>query len=208
MRNKISYLGFVEHFKSWGVFTTQDIIKYFPGFDSRRLFEWKQKGYIIKLAKTVYCFPDFCRTEMHLFRVANKLYPPSYVSFETALAFHNLIPEAVMQLKSATTKKTYSCETEIGNFEYKNIKETLFFGYAIHHVDEQPVLIAEPEKALLDLIYQNPSIKTKADFDGLRLNESGMANFDWVKMETYLTVFNQKSMNERFKIISNQFQHA
>ena len=61
---------------------------------------------------------------------------------------------------------------------------------------------------MLDLIYQNPSIKTKADFDGLRLNESGMANFDWVKMETYLTVFNQKSMNERFKIISNQFQHA
>jgi hypothetical protein len=68
-------------------------------------------------------------------------------------------------------------------------------------------LIAEPEKALLDLIYQNPSIKTKADFDGLRLNESGMANFDWVKMETYLTVFNKKSMNEKFKIVSEQFQN-
>jgi hypothetical protein len=113
-----------------------------------------------------------------------------------------------MQLKSATTRKTYSCETELGNFEYKNIKETLFFGYAIHHVDEQPVLIAEPEKALLDLIYQNPSIKTKADFAELRLNEPSMANFDWLKMETYLAVFNQKSMNERFKIISNQFHHA
>lgn len=208
MRNKISYLGFANHFKSWGVFTTQDIIKYFPEFDSRRLFEWKQKGYIIKLAKTVYCFPDFCRTEMHLFRVANKLYPPSYVSFETALAFHNLIPEAVMQLKSATTRKTYSSETEIGNFEYKNIKKTLFFGYAVHHVDEQPVLIAEPEKALLDLIYQNPSLKTKEDFTGLRLNEPGMCKFNWGKMEIYLALFNQKSMNERFKIISNQFQHA
>lgn len=208
MRNKISYLGFANHFKSWGVFTTQDIIKYFPGFDSRRLFEWKQKGYIIKLAKTVYCFPDFCRTEMHLFRVANKLYPPSYVSFETALAFHNLIPEAVMQLKSATTRKTYSSETEIGNFEYKNIKEKLFFGYAIRHVDGQPVLIAEPEKALLDLIYHNTSLKTKADFAGLRLNESGTYTFDWEKMEKYLAVFNQKSMNERFKIISTQFQHA
>lgn len=208
MRKNISYLGFANHFKSWGVFTTQDIIKYFPGFDSRRLFEWKQKGYIIKLAKTVYCFPDFCRTEMHLFRVANKLYPPSYVSFETALAFHNLIPEAVMQLKSATTRKTYSSETEIGNFEYKNIKETLYFGYAVHHVEGQPVLIAEPEKALLDLIYQNTSLKTKADFAGLRLNESGMCTFDWEKMEAYLAVFNQKSMNERFKIISNQFQHA
>src|SRR3990167_2822579 len=47
------------------------------------------------------------RTEPpHELEIANRLYEPSYVSFEYALAHHGVIPETVYTVTSATTKIT------------------------------------------------------------------------------------------------------
>src|SRR3989344_3452385 len=42
----------------------------------------------------------------HELEIANRIYGPSYVSFEYALAYYRLIPETVYTVTSATTKTT------------------------------------------------------------------------------------------------------
>lgn len=85
--------------------------------------------------------------------IANKLYEPSYISFETALAYYELIPEIVYSFTSATVKGTR--EFAIGNqaFSYHKIKKEAFTGYSLQELGGEKVLLAEKEKALADYLY-------------------------------------------------------
>jgi len=80
--------------KDFLVFNLSDIRKIEPRFYRRRLNEWQAKGYIKKLRRGHYMFGDVPLNEEALYAVANRLYGPSYVSFEMALAHYGLIPAA------------------------------------------------------------------------------------------------------------------
>lgn len=113
------------------------------------------------------------------FFIANILYSPSYVSFETALSFYNLIPERVNVIKSATYKKNKNkkYDTKFGNFSYQDINPKAYpYGINTMDIDGKRILIASKEKALLDLISvlsPRNSIKEIKQllFDDLRINE-------------------------------------
>jgi len=83
--------------------------------------------------------------------LANRIYTPSYLSFHWALGYYGLIPEKVVLFSSATTRGPRLFENEFGHFQYKHIKPDCFAGYQTVEIDRQKVLIAVPEKALLDL---------------------------------------------------------
>lgn len=53
----------------------------------------------------------------------------SYVSLEYVLAKYGFLAESVFAITSITLKTTREYDSEIGDFYYKNIKETLFSGY-------------------------------------------------------------------------------
>ena len=74
---------------------------------------------------------------------------PSYLSLEYALSRHGILSQNVFTLTLVTPKLPYTYRTQGGIMEYHQIKRTLFRGY----VAEGSVLVAEPEKALLDLVY-------------------------------------------------------
>lgn len=74
---------------------------------------------------------------------------PSYVSMEYALARHGILSQNVYTLTLVTPKLPYTYRTRTSFLEYHQIKRSLFWGYA----NEGSILVAEPEKALLDLIY-------------------------------------------------------
>lgn len=86
--------------------------------------------------------------------IANHLYGPSYVSFETALSFHGLIPERVYLIRSAITKRRKSFKTPLGQFEYLSVPDKYYsIGIQQHIINKQyAFLIASAEKALCDLI--------------------------------------------------------
>src|SRR3989338_7406901 len=84
---------------------------------------------------------------------ANKLYEPSYVSLETALSYYSIIPEVVYSITSVTTKNTREFITPWLAFTYHKIKKTAFTGYCLIKNQGQGVLMAEPEKALVDYLY-------------------------------------------------------
>ena len=56
------------------------------------------------------------------------IYGPSYISFETALSFWDLIPEKVTAITSATFAKNKSkCfDTQFGRFLYRDIPKSAF----------------------------------------------------------------------------------
>lgn len=94
--------------------------------------------------------------------IASVLYGPSYISFESALAYYGMIPDQVKGITSATYNKNKNKKfhTPIGDFYYYYLPKFAYpFGIVRKEEREQGFLIATPEKAILDLIYKNPNLK-------------------------------------------------
>ena len=85
--------------------------------------------------------------------IANRLYAPSYISFEYALNRYGIIPEIVYAVTSATTRITREFVANNRSFMYFHIKKQAYRGYKAEKIGGATVLIAEPEKALADYLY-------------------------------------------------------
>jgi hypothetical protein len=96
--------------------------------------------------------------------LAPAIYGPSYVSFETALAWHGLIPERVEEILSAVIKRPGFFETPVGRFRYRHVPSRVF-AIGIERVDDgvMPWLLASPAKALCDRIALEASIRSQQD---------------------------------------------
>lgn len=194
----MQYIEFKEKLGGYAVFSLQDIKKIDKTFYRSCLNKWQSKGYIKKIRREYYMFSDQTLNESVLFFVANKIYRPSYISFEMALSYYGLIPESVYGITSAAANKTNHFKTEIGEFIYRHIKPELMFGYKIISFGEVSFKMAEIEKAILDFFYINAHLKTEADFTELRVNaEEFKARVDGEKLKKYLNSFNNKSLERR-----------
>ena len=120
------------------------------------------------------------------FEIANFLYSPSYISFETALNYYGLLSQFPLEITSATLgKKT---EKEINNqlYTYSKIDKKLFTGY----YKESNYLIATKEKALFDEIYLiSKSIKSENILENLDLT-----NFEMDKFKEFLMLLPEKTL--------------
>jgi len=85
--------------------------------------------------------------------IANRLYAPSYISFEYALNRYGVIPEIVYAVTSATTRITREFVVDNKSFTYSHIKKQAYRGYKAEKLGGVTILIAEPEKALADYLY-------------------------------------------------------
>ena len=124
-----------------------------------QISRWKRQGLIIPLKKGLYVLNELDR-KINLSRefIANQLVFPSYLSLEYALFFYGFIPERVFQVTSVTSKKTTEFVNSWGTFIYRNLKSELFFGYTnLQDENGLQMLMAEKEKAFLDLLYLNLS---------------------------------------------------
>src|SRR3989338_4334322 len=138
----MNYETFRQTFKDYTVFSLDEIRKLEPRFHRRRLTEWQDRGYLKKLSRGYYIFSDLPLSEQVLFEIANRIYPPSYVSLETALAYHKLIPESVYAVTSVSTRKTYHLRTPVAELFYRTVKGNLFFGYNLVTYDKKSFKIA------------------------------------------------------------------
>ena len=119
-----------------------------------QLSRWVKTGRLIKLARGKYVLaPPYRKVDPPLEYVANRLVYPSYVSFERALGWYGLIPEAAAVVASATTGRPRVVENALGTFRYRHIHRRLFWGYGTITHQQQECVIAFPEKAILDLFY-------------------------------------------------------
>lgn len=190
--NFVQFKTALSHFP---VFSVEDARAMAGDFDRRRLTEWQAKGYLRKIAKGCYVFADVALDESILFRVANRLYRPSYVSLEAALVHYGLIPETAYGVTSVTTRRTYRFDTWLTHFSYRTVAKRLFFGY---HLRPDRVKMATPEKAILDFLYLNPHLTQRADFDSLRVDRDAFQQqVDQAQLLRHLGRFDKKSLTRR-----------
>lgn len=147
-----------------------------------QLHRWCATGRLIPLRRGIYILPALY-TMPNPALLANVIYKPSYITANWALSFWGLIPEKTVTFTCVTTRKPAAFENPIGLFRYKHIKASAFFGYQSVELSGAKVLIAEPEKALLDLWYMSPGPWTKERMEGMRFQN--IQQVDAVKLRRY-----------------------
>lgn len=143
-----------------GLFDSTVIVNLFPekSEGARKLLVKRAigSGEIVRLKPGLYCLArEFRRQEPHPFTIAGLLYSPSYVSLETALSHHGLIPEAVYQVASVSNRRTQRFQTPLGTFVYQRVpSRPLMAGVVSTEVQKGTwAYVATPLRAIVDLIY-------------------------------------------------------
>lgn len=114
------------------------------------LEKWTKEKLLMRLKKGIYALRTDLPGEE---TIANRLYKPSYISFEYALAYYNMLPEMPYTITSATTKPTRTFTADNKTFTFLKIKRNAYAGYVLIKKEKKSFLIATPEKALIDYLY-------------------------------------------------------
>lgn len=199
----MNYLEFKNRMFDLGCFNTHQVYAWKPDFDRNNFVRWAKKGLLLRLRQGYYTFPEYKSEPNFPLFFANRIYRPSYISLHTALAFYGIIPEAVVQITSVTSLKTASFRNDIGEYEYKSVREELMFGYDIKPIGNgQSLQFAQPEKALLDLLYLYPFYNTEQEMENLRLDEDFLQDeLDLQIIEDYTLKFKSKALEKRVKLL-------
>jgi hypothetical protein len=115
-----------------------------------------QSGDLLPLRRGLYA----TRRDLDPMCLSASMYGPSYISFETALSYYSLIPEAVYEITSATLKRPKEFTNIFGRFHYRRVPENVY-SIGIERVTESdiPFLIASPTKAVCDRIALEPGMR-------------------------------------------------
>ena len=125
-----------------------------------KIAEWLRQGVLLSVKRGLYirgghaagpCLP----------LVANRLYGPSCVSLEFALAWHGLIPERTHEVTSVCTGRGRTIDNALGRFSYTRLPATIYpCGIVQASVSAQETfLIASPAKAVCDKVMLTPRLR-------------------------------------------------
>ena len=191
MRFQDIYKELIE--KKYYVFSFEDLCVFYPR-EKRSNFRqylsrWKKQGWIRSLRKGLYelTYPE--GRGVSDFYIANKMYAPSYISLETALSYYSIIPEVSMAVVSVTSKTTRRFKNSNGLFIYRSVRPEAFRGYTIEKHNGLNVLIAEPEKALVDYLYFKTLRGGEFDREAERIDQKRMRQLNRKKLDSYAKIY-------------------
>ena len=147
-----------------------------------------KKGVLIRLKRGVYK-PEFESLELE--KIANELYYPSYLSFESALSRFGILNQIPYTLTFATNRTSKRLNFTNREVEYRQLKDDLFFGYSL----KNGIYIAEPEKAILDQLYIISKGRILKD-----TSEWSLVDLDKLKFLKYAKKFPKKVQNMAKKL--------
>jgi len=152
-----------------------------------------KKKVFVKIRSGLYMLSDFPANN---YLIANRLYQPSYISFDAALSFDGVIPETIYTVTSATTKTTREFKVSNVSFVYHKLKKSVYAGYKPIKYLDSTVFIAEPEKALADYLYFVALKKRGLHYERLNLKKINKAS-----LLKYVKLFKLPQMNKLVKKI-------
>jgi len=158
---------------------------------------------LIRVKKGLYVFGEEYRKRPYSLEVlANLIYGPSYISFEYALSYYNLIPEAVQRVTSACSKRIKNFHTPVGEFVYYYISPQKHpSGITLKSIDEHThFLIATKEKALADYLARLKPFTSQNDLkayivEGMRIDTEDLLNFNLALAEEIASAYNNKNVS-------------
>jgi predicted transcriptional regulator of viral defense system len=154
-----------------------------------------RKGEIIALKPGHYCLsPEFNDFPPHPFVIAGMLHAPSYISMESALWYHQLIPEALFGVSSVTAKRNRIYKTPMGVYSFFRIPcNYLKSGVRAEKIDGNDwAFVAAPLRAIADMIYRYRETTWEKEglrflTDSLRIEKEDLEN---ISLEDFADVYN------------------
>ena len=155
------------------------------------LSRYVKKKVIIRLTAGIYILPEqYDRLET----IANELYSPSYLSFESALSRYGIISQIPYSLTFATTRKSLRRSLAETHVEYRSIKAQLFTGYE----NNGSTFIATPEKAILDSLYLVSFGKSMT-----QLKNPGLKEVNIQKMKKLARIYPKRTQELMYRFLKN-----
>ena len=138
------------------VFQTRDIAAYLDvntSHASKVLSRLASAGQIIRLTHGHWGFKDKIDI-LQLPELITAPYP-SYISLQTALYYQGMISQIPAVIYAVSLARTQRYVTPLATISTHYIQPALFCGYSM--MDKSDIKIATPEKAIIDLLYLNPT---------------------------------------------------
>ena len=132
------------------------------------------------------------------FVIATQLIEPSYVSLDSALAFHRIITQVTKNIECVTTINSINYG-DLG-IRYHKIPKGLFFGYKRHGRGRSYLFVAEPAKALIDGLYLNIYSKKEA--------MEYMGKLDPSRLESLTGQFKGRGSKKISGVIGSSIKHS
>lgn len=118
-----------------------------------------------------------------------------------------MIPEAVIEITSVTTRKIQHYANSNISFSYQAISPSLFWEYEAKIINNKHTnMIATPEKAILDLLYLYPQYNTENDMLELRLDADYIhEDLDIKKLDEYCLKTKNNALENRLKTLKKAY---
>ncbi len=153
-----------------------------------------KKSLFVRLKKNFYILEEKWRNLAadEKLEIANSLQVPSYISFMTALAWHEITTQVPRNFfENASLKRSARFAIDGNSFNYYKLKKGLYFDF----IKKNNIFIATKEKAFVDSLYLYSFGKYKIDVDSLDIKK-----LDKAKIKKIIRVFPKKTRDVVGKI--------
>lgn len=146
--------------------------------------------------------------------LAGSLYGPSYLSFEFALGYYGMIPEAVYTFTSATfeKRKKKSFTNPFGTFTYQDVPSSVYaLGIEIKVEGAYSYMIASREKALCDQLYKTEPLANNSAlldflFMDLRLDEQELKRLSLGDLGALAAPYPSRNVKRLFRLMGRMLK--
>jgi predicted transcriptional regulator of viral defense system len=169
-----------------------------------------KQGKLLHIRRGLYCLTESLGhpEKPHQFELAQRIYAPSYISFESALSYHQLIPERVYTVTSACTKRSKEFNTPVGIFSYLHLPaENFYIEVELISDENYRFFMAKPWKAICDYVYCNKQEwrELSALLESLRIDKTSLPIIKYDEIQLLRDYYQSKKMTKFFKSIQREF---
>lgn len=151
----------------------------------------KQK--ITRIKKSLYAFNE--NIPANAFIISLKAFEPAYISFWSALSYYGFTEQQPVTVQVVTRKRSSSINTGQLKAKATHFKKELFFGYT----KINNIVMAEPEKALLDSIMYPKKAGGMEEI--IKCFQNAYPKINKTLLLKYLRQIKSKTLNARFGFI-------
>ena len=215
--NKVTEMLIQQGYADRFVRTTQ-LDRFITGSPARRyslIHRTMKSGELVRLQRGLYVLADrFRSTPCHPFAAAQALAPTSYISFETALAYHGWIPERVFTVSSVVPGR------KSRKYQHEQLGAYSFHPLAVQpggflelvdrvQMDGQLALVARPCRALMDLVSLRKISWKGLDWllQGLRIDWEFLSSMSEEEIQTLNRVYKHKRVKNFLAGLCRELEH-
>lgn len=191
--SRISLLKELEGYAVFSNKTVRELTNKGKDYTKLLIYRLKKQGLIKEIEKNKYTLQN------DLLVIASSIVWPCYLSFWTALRYHNLTEQLPQNIFVITTRAKKSREIVLDNNKifFIKVKPKYFFGFKKEQYGDFIIFIAEKEKALIDsALFKKISFSELSSIIKQHLDEISSELF-----VDYLKKIKNKALVKRFGLL-------